>query len=220
MNISVQLQSAVDDYKMLLGKGYPPASTFHLVANRYRLNSSHRSVLYRGIHDRDISNKRLSRLTIPENIRNNAVYIDALNQIITVAAYLTGKTVFISTDGLLRDAMEIHGNTIPENITFRSCNLIFMYLDVANPSAAWFVIDDQPDLFDSIHETLKSLCSGHSNHGVVTRQNADTFITSLNEGIVCTSDSQIIDRIQLPVFDLAAHTLSFHFNPDFIRLIY
>jgi len=47
------------------------------------------------------------------------------------------------------------------------------------------------------------------------------FLEEKSEGILCTSDSVIIERAGIQIFDLARHCLEHHFQPDFtdLRLI-
>ena len=47
----------------------------------------------------------------------------------------------------------------------------------------------------------------------------DYYLIKLNEGICATSDSVIIDKSNVKIFDLARNSLVFHFNPAFLNLL-
>ena len=99
-------QEAIVDYTYLIEKNYPRKTILKMVGDRYQLRSAERSMLYRGVCSRDESlnrkNKKLAAL--PENA---VLHIDGYNVIRTIGSYLSGKQVFISVDGFLRDAAEI-----------------------------------------------------------------------------------------------------------------
>ncbi|MBN1338955.1 MAG: DUF434 domain-containing protein [Bacteroidales bacterium] len=220
MNIPDYLFSAVEDYKLLLLKEYPPAGTLQLVANRYRLKSCERSVLYRGIYNKDVSIARKKKMISSTEITGKALHIDAMNQVFTVAGYLTGRYVFIASDGFLRDASEIHGDIIPPDICSRACSLIVSFLETSGVVEAVFVIDIQGNMFETIINKLNSIHTAKVRITTFPSKKTDEHLYSLSEGLICSSDTQIIDRSPLQAFDLAASTLLFHFHPVFIQFAY
>jgi len=49
-------------------------------------------------------------------------------------------------------------------------------------------------------------------------EKVDDLLSSIRAGIIATSDSTIIDRSRVPIFDLAYHTIRKNFHPDFTDL--
>jgi len=43
-------------------------------------------------------------------------------------------------------------------------------------------------------------------------------LKNIEEGFVATSDSNIIDKAKVNIFDLARYTIFYHFNPNFIDM--
>ena len=66
---------------------------------------------------------------------------------------------------------------------------------------------------------LRFLCknSGLKNK-IIPHNSPDHILEKATEGILASSDSTIIDRSELPVFDLPKAVLEFHFEPEFIAI--
>ncbi len=217
-NFSRDFKPALKDYLYLLENNYPQKVILKLVGDRYKLSGIERSVLYRGVTTKKDAEKRKSKLTdsineIPE------LHIDTFNQILTIGSYLNGNVVFISRDGFLRDASEIHGKAFGDKLLNRSIELIFSFLSEKQLKNILFYIDRQV----GAHQKVGELITNYSNKykagsEVFISETVDKDIGKINNGVIATSDSEIIDRSTVSVFDLARNVLSYHFNPEFVRL--
>jgi hypothetical protein len=112
--ITGDFKAACHDYFYLLSKGYPERGSLKMVGDRYRLSRDQRSVLYRGISPEPESAKRNSRL-VPVSQAMHLV-IDGYNVLFTILNYRLGRMVFLSTDGMLRDAGSLHGKLRDDRI--------------------------------------------------------------------------------------------------------
>ena len=62
MQISPEFKSAYNDYLDLLTKKYPQKAILKLVGDRYKLNGSERTMLYRGVCTREGINIRKKKM--------------------------------------------------------------------------------------------------------------------------------------------------------------
>lgn len=212
--LSDNLLSGIEDYYLLLSKKYPQKTILKLVGDRYKLSRTERSILYRGI---SIENENISTRDklIQELPTHSVLVVDGLNQLLTIASYLNGNIVFISTDEILRDASEMHGKAFRTDLLERSIELIDGYCKSRNLKQLLFYIDQQVNGYEKIKILLSKRIPESQ---IIISDQVDKMLINFTTGIIATSDSQIIDRTSLKVFDLAYHTLKFHFHPNFLDL--
>lgn len=202
------LIEALNDYRFLINRNYPARGSLKLVSDRYGLSGRQRSILYRGVFKADESLTRSKKLiTKPAGI-NAPLLIDGFNVLVMISSYLQGIPVFISTDGLLRDASgkrgEIHERKkIPEAV-----DLMMGYLSEALKSGAVVFFDNTVEGFSDVVEQIKS----HTTFSRLSvsfdeSANADREMIKQTQGTLCTSDSEIIDKSSLSVFDLSRFIL-------------
>jgi hypothetical protein len=212
-------KTAAADYVSWLEKKYPQKTILKLVGDRYSLNSIQRSVLYRGITTKENSTKRKSRLIHEHDIVKKVLHIDAFNVLITIVSYINGQTVFISTDGLLRDCTEAHGRSVKPEILDKVLDLIMQYIASIPVAEAIFYVDEPVNQSADIFNRIQTMLQNHSISGkALILQSPDILIKNLNHGICASSDSVIIDKSVIPIFDLPYHCISHHYNPKFIDL--
>jgi hypothetical protein len=210
---------AVSDYSLWLEKKYPQKIVLKLVGDHYALSNVQRSMLYRGITTKENSENRSSRLIRTADIKNQVLHIDTYNVLITISSYLTGTTVFVSTDSFLRDCTEVHGKFMKPDIVNTALDLILRYIATLRVSAAIFYIDKPVDNSNDIYEIIKKLCQDwHINGTAHILESPDALLKNLTHGICASSDSVIIDKSQIPVFDLPCNCIQQYYKPNFIDL--
>jgi hypothetical protein len=217
-HLSDDFLQAAKDYRYLLEMEYSPKSILKLVGDRYQLRSVERSMLNRGIVSTDKSLFRQKKLT-SELAAESALYIDGYNVIRTVGSYLLGKTLFISTDGLLRDAAEMHRTTLKEKILVQTLTLLFDYLLFQKVRQIIIYLDQPISKSGELASELNDRINQHDLEGkALTVHSPDHHLKKVQNGIVCTADSVIVDECQVPVFDLARSILDINYQPDLIEL--
>lgn len=102
-----QFARAARDYRWLLDAGYPERASITLVGDRYRLSAGDRTALYRGVSSAEDSLRRSA--AVRSGGFEARLLIDGYNQIFTIAHYLEGRRVFVSTDGVVRDSAGARG---------------------------------------------------------------------------------------------------------------
>lgn len=217
--LSEEFCKAAYDYSFLINRGYSGFSAKKFVGDHYALSGVERSMLFRGIFTSEESAERKSRMLKPEAIADSTLHIDALNVVYSVSAYLEGKQLFIATDGLLRDAAEYHGKRIKKERIQKCMLLLFEYLDALQLERADFFVDKP--LYNSRiiwNDIRLRLSAGKLDGEVELFAKPDEILVKMKQGVLCSSDSEVIGKSDLPVFDLPRNLLHFHFKPDFCQL--
>jgi len=209
-----ELTKAVKDYRYLLDKNYPPASTIKLVGDKYALTGSERSILYRGVSSNRSAKERFIKKS--ESLHSEEVCLDAYNILFTLANYLLGRPVFISDDGFLRDTGEFHGRFSNNKILDQTFSLLTKFM-LKNPNHEYIIFLDKPvsnsgKLNLRFNEfLLENKIKGNSS----TVFSPDHQLIRTEKGIICTSDSIIVQNSIVMAFDLPAFILTENFNPSF-----
>jgi len=215
MHCSESFYQALEDYILLINKKYPEKSIHELVSTRYSLNHFERSMLYRGITTIEKAGKRKAKQITVEQLNNIILHIDLFNVLFTLAAYLRGFPVYLSNDGLLRDASESHGTGDWEVHLDKSLDLLLEQLEQLKIQKAIIYIDNLMEFGLAISEKLRKLAkSTKPVIEIITDPSPDHLIRAASEGIIATSDSTIIDKSVLHVFDLSRHILDYSFHKD------
>ncbi len=219
MQLTENFQLALKDYILLLDKKYPEKAIHELISTRYSLSHFERSMLYRGITTNEKSGKRKAKQITIEQLNNRILHIDLFNVLFTLAAYLRGFPVFISNDGLLRDASESHGSGDWEVHLDKSLVLLVDCLGELKIQKVVIYIDNPLEYGLAIMEKLRELSkSTIPLIEIITDPSPDHLIREATVGIIATSDSTIIDKSALAVFDLPRYILESSFNPNILDL--
>ncbi len=197
---------AINDYFFLLNRGYPEKAGLKLVGNRHRLSGNQRNCLYRGITSRLKARNRKSKLT--QNLKNQFIHIDGYNVMFTIMNYLLGKTTFIANDGLMRDSGAAYGKIEDEKIFFRAAHLLFDYLSGTHARETIIYLDTTVENCENHKMKLETERTRHNSSGtILLLKHADTRLKEIKDGIVATSDSEIIDSFSGRIVDAARQTL-------------
>lgn len=209
---------ALSDYLYLLDRRYPQKSVLKLVGDHYALTSDERALLFRGSAKQQLlelrGKKKIDRL--PENSR---LSVDGFNIFRTVGSYLNGNFLFEGMDGFLRDASELHRQKLSWEVLKRATDLIVSYLKYKNCGQVFFYFDSPiSHSGDLAHYLLKKMAEASLPGKAETAFSPDHILKKTETGFICTSDSNIIDRSKVRVFDLSKGVLEHHFSPNIFSL--
>lgn len=209
--------NACRDYYYLIDRHYPERGVLKLVGDRYRLGGDQRTVLYRGISSRERSALRKSLLV--SEITGMNLAVDGYNVLFTLLNYRMGKIAFISTDHFMRDAGSLHGRLSDER-TFAECVVQLAAFLILRQPARVDVYLDSPVSHSEQHAHL--IRERFQKVGLVTDchviKSADWALRRRQEGIIATSDTAIIDKSKVPVYDLSREVLFWHYKREFPEL--
>ena len=206
------LAEAVRDYRLLLDRGYPVSASLKLVGDRHRLDKKDRNILFRGVLDQANSAAIAARL-VSKPAAGFSLAVDVYNVLFTLINYRRGHPVFISTDGLVRDAGGSYG-CISHSVDFDDAlKILAPILASLHPASVTLYLD--------------SPVSGSGNHAAAIREalselalpcqvtlvpSADPSLIAFDGSLVATSDSVIASRAKAPVYDLARAILQWRYR--------
>jgi len=220
MTLTENFLNAINDCQYFLDKNYPQKAIIKVICDKYSLSAVERTILFRGIASQEIAKRRRKKIAFQENVKNNFLYVDAYNVLITISSYLFGNVVFVANDNFLRDAAEIHGKKFRDKFFNRSIELIIDFLKIINPKETIFYLDNPVSYSGELSDYLNECFVKNNISGLAqTVHSPDYHLKNIQKGIVSTSDSVIIDKSNVKVFDLARSILVFNFNPTFLSLV-
>ncbi len=192
-------KKALKDYHYLINRGYPERGVLKLVGDRHKLSGDLRAVLYRGISRDDKVVKRKSKLT---DTLNHTIVMDGYNVLFTILNYRLGRIVFLSNDGICRDAGSLHGKT--RNLyLFEDCvNKVLVFLRNRIRNLIVFLdapVERSKDHQSYIQQKMRLL----SLEGECRiEKSVDKVIRDFVSGQIASSDTGIIDNTGLSIADL------------------
>jgi hypothetical protein len=219
MHFTENFQDALQDYTLLINKKYPEKTVLEMVATRYSLNHFERSFLYRGISTTAIAEKRKKKLITIEQVDNRTLHVDLFNVLFTIAAYLRGFPVYIANDGMVRDASESHGKGDWEVHLEQGLELMIDHFPELILKESVLYIDNLLEYGLAISEKIRQFARiAVPAIKIISDPSPDHLLKAATEGVIATSDSTIIDKTSLPVFDLAHYILQKSFHPELLTL--
>ena len=206
---------AARDYQHLLDRGYPTKACLKLVGDRHRLDGNERMMLFRGILPSGQSSaqrKRILKDPAPFGGRADSgnpgsrgrVALDGYNIFFTIMNYLRGHSLFIATDGLLRDSGGARGIVADEEQFIKAMEETIHCLASFGPSKV-LVYLDAPIPFSSRHASVirEKLSASGIDGEVLLLPCADPFVAAFEGDWAASADSVVAARAHSPIFDLA-----------------
>ncbi|MFW5820769.1 MAG: DUF434 domain-containing protein [Bacteroidota bacterium] len=213
------LKNAINDYRFLLNRNYSQKASIKLVGDRYMLKREERSILYRGVSGEESARLRKSKLT--ELLSEKKIYIDTYNILFTIGNYLNGRPVFISDDGFLRDAGELRGRFTRKKLLLRIVDILKDFFLKYSRNEYNLFLDQPVSNSGELAVNFNQFFRQNDLRGKAeTCESPDYEIVkyAMENDIVCSSDSVIIERVPCRVFDLSFFLINKHFDPDIIDL--
>lgn len=187
-----KLKKSQEELQWLLNRGYKISSIIELIGGHYQFSARQRIALQRGTASSaqcKIRNKKLINLEI---VKENYLYIDGFNLIITLEVALSGGVLILGNDGVIRDLAGLRGTYRLIDKTDIAILLIKKMLQDLKVTQVKFFLDapvsNSGRLKDRILEILSS-----SDIAVEVElvPNADVILSKLER--VVTADSIILD---------------------------
>jgi len=211
---SEHVRQAAEEYFWILSKGYPQGAALKLVGDKFMLPRDMRQVLYRGVIPDGLAQGRHKKIGTVK--KGDLVLIDTYNVLFTVNNYLLGRPLFLSNDGILRDAGEMRGRIINKSQFSRAISLMLEVLQMW-PDATYIHYLDEPVSHSgrlSI-ELCKDMVQMEIEGDAHTVKSPDLILKQERSDAICTSDGGIIDQYDGRVIDLPRFLLQHYFQPDF-----
>lgn len=214
--LSFTFKQALNDYYYLMNNHYPEKGSLKLVGDRYRLSTELRTILYRGIcPKKEATNRKHRIIKSPSEI----LAIDGYNVLFTLLNYRLGRFVFISNDGICRDAGSLFGKIRKESLFNECADLLISYLSNYKLSAIKIYLDSPVYLSNKHRNLLHKKANGYEiNMDIILTKSADQQILQHTSGALATSDSVIIDNSENPILDIPRTIIEEKYNYTIIKL--
>jgi len=189
-----------------------------MVGDKFMLPRDMRQILYRGVVPEQQAKLRFAKIGSVE--KRDLVLIDTYNVLFTINNYLLGRPLFISNDGMLRDAGEMRGRIINKPQFSRSVTLMLETMQNW-PAATYIHYLDEPVAYSgrlSI-ELCKDMMQMGINGDAYTVRSPDQKLIQEQSDAICTSDGAIIDHYQGKVIDMPRFLLQNIFQSSFPQVI-
>lgn len=206
-----ELRKAKEDYFALLSKGYPEKASLKLVGDHFSLDTIQRMILFRGVAPVGSAQKRKERLL--QSVSGKALAVDGYNVLFTIHNYLLGMPVFISNDGIVRDAGGSYGRVGNDAVFETAMKKFAASLSVTEASSVSVFLDSPVSHSGRHKEELEILLSEQGIPFSVSVVKSADFMLKLQKSLVITtSDSAVIDKTETQVFDLARFIIDRYFS--------
>jgi hypothetical protein len=216
--VSEGLAAAVRDYRLLLDRGFPVAATIKLVGDRYRLDKIERNILFRGVLDKATSASIAAR-RVPVFEPGRSLAIDGYNVLFTLINYRRGHPLFVSTDGLVRDAGGAHGRIGRAADFDDALHLLAPVLAAGHASFVTIYLDAPVSGSGSHAAAIRAALTEHGLAcAVQVVPSADPWLIDFDGQIVASSDSVVAMRARAQVHDLARTVLEQCYGAVFLDL--
>ena len=203
---SDSLRKGAEDFRYLLGRKYPRRKSLDLVGNRYDLKKAERELLHRGVFAEEEALRRREKAVTPEDIHGVHLAVDGHNVLITVEAGLSDKPLVVADDGFVRDISGVSSAYRMGTVTIRAIDLIMEFLRGAHPQKTLFFFDAPISKSGRLAAYVTERLAVMGLDGEARAVKVPEKILIGHDGVVATSDSAIIDRVEKAI-DLAGEVI-------------
>ncbi len=196
-----KLQEAAYDLRFLLNRNYRKKGALQFVANKYVLNKRERNYLARSVFSSLKSKERREKIEDISKIRGEFLLVDGYNVLITVESIFSGDhdSIILCDDMILRDLNAVFGKYKFSEFTENALDTILSLINLYNPLYVNFFFDGPVSFSGKLAGLTKKIMDEYELRGNVNlSKNVDAEIIRLSKikkGIVATSDSVIIDKV-------------------------
>ncbi len=197
-----KLNMAIEDFRYLLSRGYRRENGLRIVVDRYTLDQTSRSVLYRAVYDDETARSHRLKLVTSDAVSERSLSVDGYNVLITVESMLRKRPLILCDDGFIRDVSGIHGKHRLTSYSEHALSVTIGLLTQIRSREVKFFYDQQVSRSGELASLTRSILDGSGLEGSAeTARQADNQVLRQGE-VVATSDAVVIERAK-ELFDLA-----------------
>jgi hypothetical protein len=201
MDFEEKISEAVHDLRYLLNRSYRKKGALKFVSDKYLLNIHERNYLSRKVFSREVALSRQNKILDISRVKDENIFVDGYNVLITVESICTGYPSLVRCDdGFLRDINAVFGKYQINDTTKTALTQIILLLKCYEPQFVKFLYDSPVSQSGELSKITRTLLNANDLPGdAVTSKNVDSELVTLSrevQGIVATSDSAVIDKIQ------------------------
>jgi hypothetical protein len=190
----VLLVRSVEDYCLLLTKGYAEKSALKLVGDRFALTQRQRlAVMRSACSDVHLAGRKQRQISI-ENLAGQIVAVDGYNVLITIEAAMSNGVIFKGRDGCMRDLASIHGTYRKVEETMPAMQIIGDFLAQFGVTKVLWLLDSPVSNSGRLKTLIAELVAKKNwNWDIKLSLNPDAELIKADT-TVATSDSIVLDK--------------------------
>ncbi|SCJ90008.1 Protein of uncharacterised function (DUF434) [uncultured Clostridium sp.] len=189
----IRLRKAHDEIKWLLDRNYKLESIINFVGSRYQFSTRQRDSLKRATSGSENEIIRKSKELSINEIAHKTLNIDGFNLIINLEVALSGGTLIIGDDGLIRDLAGLRGTYRLIDKTDIALDYMFKFLTSIHVETINFYLDSPVSNSGSLKLRILEYAEKYNlKTNVELVNNADVILEKLSN--VITSDATILDK--------------------------
>lgn len=189
----IRLRKAHEEIKWLLDRDYKLESIINFVGSRYQFSTRQRDALKRATCSSANELLRKSKEISINDIKGQSLNIDGFNLIINLEVALSGGTLIIGDDGLVRDLAGLRGTYKLIDKTDIALDYIFNFLNSIDIESINIYLDSPVSNSGNLKIKIFEYAEKYNlNTSVELVNNADVILEKLNN--VVTSDATILDK--------------------------
>jgi hypothetical protein len=188
-----KLKVAQEELEWLLNRGYKMSSIVELIGGHYQFSARQRNALMRSTCSKAQYEIRKAAMLTFEAYKEDSIYIDGFNLIITLEVALSGSMLVLGNDGALRDLAGLRGTYRLIDKTDEALKLVGdIFNKLMVPSAVFFLDAPVSNSGRLKNRILEYANSWNTAVDVELVPNADIILSKMER--VITSDSIILDE--------------------------
>ncbi len=187
------LRAALQDYSLLLTKGYAEKSALKLVCDKFSLTQRQRlAVMRTACSEQQLNSRRQKQLDISE-LRSGELAIDGYNLLITIEAAMSGGLILKGRDGTFRDLASLHGTYRKVAETIPALELIGSFLQGLELGQALWLLDSPVSNSGRLKSLIGRLAEQNHWPWQVELTISPDHELIKTDSIVVSSDSVVLD---------------------------
>lgn len=189
----LKLKKAHEEIKWLLDRDYKLESIINFVGGRYQFSTRQRDALKRGTCSTENEILRKSKELHINEISDKTLNIDGFNLIINLEVALSGGTLILGDDGLIRDLAGLRGTYKLIDKTDMVLDYLFKFLVLNKVKGINFYLDLPVSNSGNLKVKILEYAEKYNiNITVELVNNADVILEQLSS--VVSSDATIVDK--------------------------
>ena len=188
------LQSAVEDFSLLLTKGYAEKSALKLVGDRFSFTERQRLAVMRcACSDEQLARREQSRVEL-KNLAGQPIAVDGYNVLITIEAAMSGGVIFKTRNGCFKDLASIHGTYRKVTETIPAVRLIGEFLKENEVSSALWLLDSPVSNSGRLKTLIGGLAAKNGWLWEIELLPSPDAKLAKTDLVVASSDGIVLDR--------------------------
>lgn len=187
------LRSAIEDYSLLLTRGYAQKGALKLVCDKFSLTARQRLAVMRcSCSDQQLSTRKQSEVSIAD-MAGQSLAVDGYNVLITIESAMSGGLIFRGRDGSFKDLASIHGTYRKVTETIPAVELIGGFLREIGVGEVLWLLDSPVSNSGRLKMLIGELAGKNKWNWEIKLLTSPDHELKKTEAIVASTDGVVLD---------------------------